>query len=150
MLEYSGQDMAHHEGVAPSRVFYGWWIAAAFSLIIFLSTGARFAVEGRAVIDCAVALHEGVFHLFAPDNGAGNDPGRRGPDKLASVRPREGIGYHATSKDGLEFTRQPDAQLGLVLGPLSMGQVLSLGMVAGAALILTWRGRDSARGGAGL
>ena len=36
--------MAYREGAAPSRVFYGWWVAAAFSLIIFLSTGARFAV----------------------------------------------------------------------------------------------------------
>src|SRR5712691_1221111 len=36
--------MAHYEGSAPSRIFYGWWIAAAFSLIIFISTGIRFAV----------------------------------------------------------------------------------------------------------
>ena len=36
----------------------------------------------------------------------------------------------------LEFTRQPDAQLGLVLGPLSMGQLLSSAMlVAGFALL---------------
>ncbi len=31
--------------------------------------GVRFAVEGRIVIDCAVVLHKGVFHLYAPDNG---------------------------------------------------------------------------------
>src|SRR4029079_4554414 len=31
--------------------------------------GIRFAVEGRIVIDCAVALHDGVFHLIVPDNG---------------------------------------------------------------------------------
>jgi phosphatidylglycerol:prolipoprotein diacylglycerol transferase len=30
----------------------------------------------------------------------------------------------------LEFTRQPDTQLGLVLGPLSMGQLLSATMIA--------------------
>ena len=36
--------MEHYGGAAPSRVFYGWWVAAAFSLIIFLSTGLRFAV----------------------------------------------------------------------------------------------------------
>src|SRR6266536_6288706 len=36
--------MAHFEGSAPSRIFYGWWVAAAFSLITFLSTGIRFAV----------------------------------------------------------------------------------------------------------
>jgi hypothetical protein len=73
--------------------------------------GARFAVEGRAVIDCAVALHRGVFHLFAPDNGAGLDPGRRRGDEPAADRPREGVGYHATSPDGLTFTRLDDVQI---------------------------------------
>ncbi len=35
----------------------------------------------------------------------------------------------------LEFTREPDAQLGFVLGPLSMGQLLCIGMiVVGIAL----------------
>lgn len=65
--------------------------------------GARFAVEGRAVIDCAVVLHRGVFHLFAPDNGAGPNP--------AHSRPPDGIGYHATSADGLKFTRAADVQM---------------------------------------
>ena len=31
--------------------------------------GVRFAIEGRITIDCAATLHEGVFHLFVPDNG---------------------------------------------------------------------------------
>ena len=44
MRGYSDQVMAYREGTAPSRVFYGWWVAAALSLIIFRSTGARFAV----------------------------------------------------------------------------------------------------------
>lgn len=71
--------------------------------------GVRFGIEGRPVIDCAVALHKDVFHLFVPDNGVGFNPGaaRREPGE----RPREGVGYHATSKDGLRFTRQPDVQL---------------------------------------
>jgi hypothetical protein len=43
MLEYSDQDMAHYGAAAPSRVFYGWWVATAFWPIIFLSTGIRFA-----------------------------------------------------------------------------------------------------------
>ena len=71
--------------------------------------GVRFGVEGRPVIDCAVALHAGVFHLFAPDNGAGNNPG--GERREAADRPRAGTGYHATSKDGLNFTRQPGVQI---------------------------------------
>ncbi len=39
----------------------------------------------------------------------------------------------------LEFTRQPDPQLGLVLGPFSMGQILCVGMIvvgAGMAFFL--------------
>lgn len=36
----------------------------------------------------------------------------------------------------IEFTREPDAQLGLVLGPFSMGQLLCVAMVAAGALVL--------------
>jgi hypothetical protein len=32
--------------------------------------GVRFAVAERDVIDCAVVLHRGVFHLYAPIQGA--------------------------------------------------------------------------------
>jgi hypothetical protein len=71
--------------------------------------GMRFGIKDRPVIDCAVALHAGVFHLFAPDNGAGNNPGaaRREPGERA----RDGVGYHATSLDGLEFTREADVEI---------------------------------------
>jgi hypothetical protein len=77
--------------------------------------GVRFGVEGRPVIDCAVVLHEGVFHLFAPDNGTGplpNGPtpaGGAGPAPLrpANEPPPAGA-YHATSRDGLTFARQTD------------------------------------------
>jgi hypothetical protein len=71
--------------------------------------GVRFAIEGRPVIDCAVALHRGVFHLFAPDNGTAINPG--GPPRDPGERPSESAGYHATSRDGLNFTRQPDVKL---------------------------------------
>ncbi len=30
--------------MAPGRVFYGWWVALAFSVIMFISTGIRFTV----------------------------------------------------------------------------------------------------------
>ena len=36
--------MAPHARAAESRIFYGWWVATASSLIIVLSTGIRFAV----------------------------------------------------------------------------------------------------------
>jgi hypothetical protein len=48
--------MAHYEGSAPSRIFYGWWIAAAFSLIIFLSTGIRFAYGPAFGVSCALLI----------------------------------------------------------------------------------------------
>jgi hypothetical protein len=54
--------------------------------------GVRFAVEGAAVIDCAVALHQGRYHLFAPIQHTANPP----------------AGYYATSDDGLTFLRQTD------------------------------------------
>lgn len=67
--------------------------------------GVRFAVEGRAAIDSAVVLHSGVFHMYVPDNGRGT-PGRDAGDKS-----REGIGYHATSSDGLKFERLDDVTI---------------------------------------
>jgi hypothetical protein len=68
--------------------------------------GARFAIEGRFVIDCAVVLHNGVFHLYSPDNGeaGGAGPGPGG-------RPNEGVGYHAVSNDGLKFERKDDVKI---------------------------------------
>jgi hypothetical protein len=70
--------------------------------------GMRFAVEGRVVIDCAVALHEGVFHLVVPNNGDARtfmDPPRIGQP------PPGGSGYYATSRDGLRFERERDVAL---------------------------------------
>lgn len=69
--------------------------------------GTRFAIDGRIAIDCAAALHDGVFHLIVPDNGTAEDfvarPGKRPPPG--------GNGYHATSKDGLQFERVADVKL---------------------------------------
>lgn len=44
-----------------------------------------------------------------------------------------------------EFTREPDPQVGYLLGGLSMGQLLCLGMVAGAALLAHKMNHSSAR-----
>ncbi|HPK53407.1 MAG TPA: prolipoprotein diacylglyceryl transferase, partial [Smithellaceae bacterium] len=41
----------------------------------------------------------------------------------------------------IEFFREPDYQLGFVLGFLSMGQVLCLAMILGGLIILVWRGK---------
>jgi hypothetical protein len=70
--------------------------------------GVRFALEGRLVIDCAAALHDGVFHLIVPDNGTANEmlAGQQGREP-----PRGGTGYHAVSRDGLKFERVADVKL---------------------------------------
>jgi hypothetical protein len=73
--------------------------------------GVRFEVAGRPVIDCAVVLHGGVFHLFAPDNGARLDPAVAPGEEPFEERPRPGVGYHATSRDGLNFTRVADVHV---------------------------------------
>lgn len=54
------------------------------------------------------------------------------------------VGY-AIIRFSLEFTRQPDAQLGLVVGALSMGQILStIMLVAGIALLcLVYLGHEA-------
>lgn len=44
----------------------------------------------------------------------------------------------------VEFVREPDAQLGLIFGPLSMGQLLSLPMVVVGIALMVWAYRSSA------
>jgi hypothetical protein len=68
--------------------------------------GVRFAIEGRVVIDCAVCLHNGTFHMIVPDNGTPEDM-RRERESLQPPR-GSGAGYHAVSKDGLTFERVAD------------------------------------------
>src|SRR3972149_6360592 len=36
--------MTPHDRATPGRIYYGWWVAGAFALIIFLSPGIRFTV----------------------------------------------------------------------------------------------------------
>ena len=70
----------------------------------------------------------------------------RGPKNLANGRVAAlFLLLYAAARFLVEFTREPDAQLGFVLGPLSMGQLLSVGVAVGAGLILWWpRPRTSA------
>jgi phosphatidylglycerol:prolipoprotein diacylglycerol transferase len=52
--------------------------------------------------------------------------------------------FYGADRFFLEFFREPDIQLGFVLGPLTMGQVLSVGMILCAVFItiLTRRKQD--------
>lgn len=70
--------------------------------------GVRFGLEGRIVIDCAVVLHQGVFHLYSPDNGSAESFFE---NERQHQPPPAGRAYHATSTDGLHFTRADDVTL---------------------------------------
>jgi phosphatidylglycerol---prolipoprotein diacylglyceryl transferase len=52
------------------------------------------------------------------------------------------IGGYGLARFLVEFFREPDPQLGFVLGPFSMGQILSLTMILTAALFLSRITRD--------
>lgn len=59
---------------------------------------------------------------------------------------------YAASRFVIEFTRQPDSQfvtaahpLGTVLGPFSMGQILSVFLAAFAVVLMKWRGSGADR-----
>jgi hypothetical protein len=72
------------------------WIASALSsdgVRFTVEPGERLAIAGETVIDCAAVLHRGVFHLYSP------------------IQVGRGSAYHATSADGLTFTRQADVTL---------------------------------------
>jgi hypothetical protein len=71
--------------------------------------GVRFGLEGRIVIDCAVAIHQGVFHMIVPNNGSVEEmrQSQQGAGNAGASK-----GYHAVSKDGLAFTRVDDLNLG--------------------------------------
>ena len=95
--------------------------------------GVRFSVEGRLVIDCAVALHGGIFHLIVPDNGTAEDMHRRQQNREPQ---RSGTGYRAVSRDGLHFERVAD-----VINPAGdhwLGSLVSDG--TGLAFFGTGRG----------
>lgn len=84
--------------------------------------GVRFALEGRFVIDCAAALHDGVFHLIVPDNGTAEE---MAAEQRGREPPRGETGYHALSRDGLTFERVADVTL--PVGNRWLGNLLSDG-----------------------
>jgi phosphatidylglycerol:prolipoprotein diacylglycerol transferase len=49
------------------------------------------------------------------------------------------VGGYGVARFFVEFFREPDPQLGFVLGPFSMGQLLSLAMILASTLFLLLR-----------
>ena len=67
--------------------------------------GVRFGLSGSIIIDCAVAIHKGVFHMIVPNNGTIEDMrmGLQNPLQATAE-----MGYHLISEDGLNFKRADD------------------------------------------
>ena len=54
--------------------------------------------------------------------------------------------FYGCIRFGVEFTRQPDPQLGFIaFGWLTMGQLLSAGLIIAGAVVFIWRQRREAR-----
>ena len=61
---YTGSVMAMAPGNAPSRIFYGWWVALALSIIVFLSAGIRFTIGPfLKPVSADLGLDRGSFSL---------------------------------------------------------------------------------------
>lgn len=56
--------MAMTPGAAPSRIFYGWWVALALGIIVFLSAGIRFTIGPfLKPVSTELGLDRGSFSL---------------------------------------------------------------------------------------
>jgi MFS family permease len=61
---YTGSVMAMAPENAPSRIFYGWWVALALSIIVFLSAGIRFTIGPfLKLVSADLGLDRGSFSL---------------------------------------------------------------------------------------
>ena len=143
MQEYSDQDMAPHARAAEPRIFYGWWVAVAFSLIIFLSTGIRFAVGpflkpvvgdlgiDRGTFSLVVSLSLFLYGLFVPLLGPLVD--RWGPRvvcALGTVVMAASMGLTSTMHSVWEFT--------LYYGVLAALGLAATGQVVASATLARW------------
>ena len=135
--------MAPHTRAAESRIFYGWWVAAAFSLIIFLSTGIRFAVGpflkpvvgdlgiDRGTFSLVVSLSLFLYGLFVPLLGPLVDRwGSRMVCALGTVVMAISMGLTSTMHSVWEFT--------LYYGVLAALGLAGTGQVVASATLTRW------------
>jgi len=85
---YFTSDRRGAQSSSPSAATYS--AVSSDGVHYTFESGVRFAVDGKAVLDCAVARLGKTWHYYAPI-----------PGYSAGA-------YHAVSADGLEFTRETD------------------------------------------
>src|SRR5215468_1093187 len=143
MREYSDQVMAPRTEAAESRIFYGWWVAVAFSLIIFLSTGIRFAVGpflkpmvgdlgvDRGAFSLVVSLSLFLYGLFVPLIGPLVDRwGARLVCSLGAVEMAIAMGLTSTVHTLWQFA--------LYYGVLAALGLAATGQVVASATLSRW------------
>ncbi|MFM1770213.1 MAG: hypothetical protein RJA22_2742 [Verrucomicrobiota bacterium] len=83
-----------HPGFNPGQENTAIYSAISKDALAFaFEPGVRFAAAEENVVDCAVARLGDTWHLYAP------------------LPRQEGRAFHGTSRDGLQFERQPDVSL---------------------------------------
>src|SRR5215813_9394954 len=132
--------------MAPSRVFYGWWITVAFSFMVFVSAGVRHAVGpflkpmtadlgvDRAAFSLVIALGLLLYGLFMPWIGSLVD--RFGPRIITSA----GSVLLAISL-ALTGLCTNLWQLALVYGVLASLGLSAVGPVVANAVVSRWFNR---------
>jgi MFS family permease len=131
------------EIMVQGRLFYGWWVAIAFAIMVFLSTGVRFAVgpflkpivadleTDRASFSLVVALSLLLYGVFMPFVGRLVE--RWGARPVAVV----GTLVLAASLSGTALVTRL-WQMALVYGVLVALGLSATGHVVGSAVISRW------------
>ncbi len=138
--------MTSRPEAASGRIFYGWWVAAAFSLIVFLSTGIRFTVGpflkpvtadlgiDRGSFSLVISLSLFLYGAFMPLVGRLVD--RAGPRIVCSVGAV--VMSAALAASGLVTALW---QFALLYGVVVAVGLSATGHVVGAATITRWFNR---------
>ncbi len=143
----AGGAFAWHDPYRMLRETGAWSAVAAQVPLRHPSQLYEALLEGAAVFVLLWVLY--AWRVKPRLAAGGATAGLARPGALAGVFL---LGY-ATARFLVEFTRQPDAQftspgnpLGTVLGPFSMGQILTFAVAAGGALLIWGRPRGTRAG----